>query len=287
MTEELFQSNYPSLQEGLLMKIKEAIDAEKVFILAVSLTKQHVLSVFNREQSSMLCVARLLVLVVCNDEETLLHDKESHIEKSCSELAEVTVIVVRMRQLNEWSLAGHPFVHPILRKAIVIFEKEKAACDDVLLKDGNFNKEKLLAATINRSEEFLAGADLFHLRKQNAMAAFMLHQAAEQCLRVLLEITTGYYCNTHSIARLLRINTFLYPCLSAIFPQHSEKNKIRMQLLQKAYIDTRYKEDYCIHQQNLIVLTERVTRLKELLKEEGRRLCQATGLSSNQTKESN
>ncbi len=273
MTHELLQSNYPSLREALLNKIKEAISTERILILAASFSKQHVLSSFNERHSSLLHVAGLLLLLLTSDEEISLHDKESHIEQCCGELLPVTAIVVRSQQFNEWLAGGHHFAFNVHKNATVIFEKKQiTTCTPAKPKDDSKEKEKLLAATINRAEEFLAGADLFHIRKQNTMAAFMLHQSAEQCLRVLLQITTGYYCNTHSIDRLLRITSFLHPSLAEIFPQQTEKDKMRLQLLQKAYIDTRYKEDYCIHQQNLIVLTERVTKLVELLKQEGKRI---------------
>ena len=270
MVQQLLQSNYPLLQETLLKKIREATEAERIFILAAVLTKQQLLTSFNKEHTSLLLVSGLLILLVTGKESVSIHDMESHVEHCCGDLLPVTAIVIRTRQFDEWSAAGHPFIYTVQKKSIIAFEKDTIeTCHPGQATEDKKEKEKLLLATINRAEEFLAGAELFQLRKQNAMAAFMLHQAAEQCLRVLLEITTGYYCNTHSIERLLRVNTFLYPCLSAIFAQHSEKDKIQMQLLQKAYIDTRYKEDYCIHRQNLIVLTERVTRLKELLKQEG------------------
>jgi HEPN domain-containing protein len=36
--------------------------------------------------------------------------------------------------------------------------------------------------------EFLAGAELFRIRKQNKMAAFMLHQAAEHGMLAIIQI---------------------------------------------------------------------------------------------------
>jgi uncharacterized protein len=273
LIQQLLQSNYPSLREALLDKIQEAINTERIFILAASFSKHHVISSFTEQHASLLHVAGLLLLVITKEEDASLHDKESYIEQTCNDLLPVTAIVLRSQQFSEWSSNAHPFAFTIYKKALIIFEKEETMIPGPSAqKDDSSEKEKLLAATINRAEEFLAGTNLFHLRRQNTMAAFMLHQSAEQCLRVLLQITTGYYCNTHSIERLLRINSFLYPSLAEIFPQQTEKDKTRLQLLQKAYIDTRYKEDYCIHQNNLTILTERIAKLKEFLKQEGKRI---------------
>ncbi|MEJ7679033.1 MAG: HEPN domain-containing protein [Segetibacter sp.] len=54
-------------------------------------------------------------------------------------------------------------------------------------------------AGLNKVQEFLADADLYRIRQQNKMAAFMLHQAAEHALHTLLRISTGLYVNTHNI----------------------------------------------------------------------------------------
>lgn len=91
----------------------------------------------------------------------------------------------------------------------------------------------------------------------------MLHQAAEQCLRTLLKLATGYHCNTHSIEKLVKYNSLLYPCIAELFPQQTQKEIHRSQLLQKAYIDSRYKDDYVIHQHDLGILLQRVSRLRE------------------------
>lgn len=40
--------------------------------------------------------------------------------------------------------------------------------------------EKPLTEELTKAKEFLAGSELYRIRKQRAMAAFMLHQPAEQ-----------------------------------------------------------------------------------------------------------
>ncbi|HZW49014.1 MAG TPA: HEPN domain-containing protein [Bacillota bacterium] len=86
----------------------------------------------------------------------------------------------------------------------------------------------------------MAGADLFMLRNQTKLAAFMFHQAAEQCLRALFEKTTGMYLNTHSLDKLTRYCSMTCWRLPEIFPGKNEKGERIFQLLQKAYIGGRY-----------------------------------------------
>ena len=46
---------------------------------------------------------------------------------------------------------------------------------------------------MNKATEFLAGADLYRVRKQNKMAAFMLQRAAEHTLHTILKMKPGLH----------------------------------------------------------------------------------------------
>lgn len=129
----------------------------------------------------------------------------------------------------------------------------------------NRKNEALFNQGINKVQEFLAGADLFRIREQNKMAAFMLHQAAEQALITLLKIMTGLHLNTHSIDRLVRCCSLISDKLTVILPRNNDKDERLFQLIQKAYIDTRYREDYCISIDNLLILTDRVRALEKFV----------------------
>ncbi len=76
----------------------------------------------------------------------------------------------------------------------------------------------------------------FYDRKQTKLAAFMLHQAAGQCLHALFEINSEMYLNTHSIEKLLRYACMACYHLPEIFPRNNDKEEKLFQLLQKAYI---------------------------------------------------
>ncbi len=64
--------------------------------------------------------------------------------------------------------------------------------------------EKLFNAGFNKVNEFLAGAELYRIRKQNKMAAFMLHQATEHALHTILKIGIGLYINRHNLDKIMR-----------------------------------------------------------------------------------
>ena len=102
----------------------------------------------------------------------------------------------------------------------------------------------------------------------------MLHQATEQALGTLVKIGTGYHYCTHNIERLLRYAAMVSYQLPDIFPRKTETEKRLFSLLQKAYIDSRYKEDYNIGFTDLLELTERVRTIQDILAESGKTIIQ-------------
>lgn len=112
-------------------------------------------------------------------------------------------------------------------------------------------------------QKFLAGAELYTVRKQYKLAAFMLHQTAEHSLLTLLQVTTGMRVNTHNLDRLIRYASMVSYKLQHIFPRNKDNEKRLFKLLQHAYSDARYKDDYSIHFQEVEALTKQVNELKE------------------------
>jgi HEPN domain-containing protein len=125
----------------------------------------------------------------------------------------------------------------------------------------------IYTAGLNKVEAFLAGADLYRIRQQNKMCAFMLHQAAEQALHTLLEIKTGLRAVTHSIDKLLRYCSMVCPYMHEVFFTGYEKDKRLLSVLQKGYIDSRYNNSYTVSDRELDAITEKVREIEKMVKD--------------------
>jgi HEPN domain-containing protein len=102
------------------------------------------------------------------------------------------------------------------------------------------------------------------MRKQFAMAAFMLHQVAERSYVELVQVMTGYRAGTHSLDKLSRYAKSFLPAIALVFPRNNEKEERLFSQLQRAYIHTRYKDDYVITAAETEELMIRVKKLLEL-----------------------
>ena len=93
----------------------------------------------------------------------------------------------------------------------------------------------------------------------------MLHQAAEHSLLTILKITIGLGVNSHNLEKLVRYCSLVTCKVADVFQKNKENDKRLFQLLQRAYIEPWYKEDYSINTSDLQTLTEKIRVLQEIL----------------------
>ncbi|MFT4929118.1 MAG: HEPN domain-containing protein/predicted nucleotidyltransferase [Phenylobacterium sp.] len=100
-------------------------------------------------------------------------------------------------------------------------------------------------------------------------AAFYLHQATECFYNAIQLVFTRYKPKTHDLGKLAQRVASAEPKFLTAFPQGTEQEQARFELLRKAYVDARYKPSYSITPVELEWLAERVLCLQELTE----RLC--------------
>lgn len=275
----LYREAFSFHQQQLAEIIVKAANPDMIFLLGATLHRKRCESIFNELAPSCQhisdCTLLILLQNLANKE---LHDWQDKIENHCSNTMPVTTLVLQTSTFIEWLQAGHPFAVAVWQYAPVIYDLGNICREAITeIKASTNNKEatKQWEDGLSKAKEFLAGAELYRVRKQHKMAAFMLHQSAEQALRTLLKVGTGYHANTHSIDRLLRYGSLVTYQLPQLFPRQTEQEKRLFNLLQKAYIDTRYKEDYKITDEELLTLTEKIRRIHEILSEAGKAIVTA------------
>lgn len=254
----------------LTKRILKAALAEKIFLLATTHMQRKTESIFVIEAPKYDSMEHyyLLVLIRRNREQSNNMVQEK-IEAFCnSATSPVTAIVIDNELFNDWLLEGQPFACRVKTKALQLYNNlnttlaDPAAIDKEALQKAN---EVTYCQGLNKVQEFLAGADLYRIRKQNKMAAFMLHQAAEHALLTILKITIGLGVNSHNLEKLVRYCSMVTCKVTDVFQKNKENDKRLFQLLQRAYIETRYKEDYSINTSDLQTLTEKIRVLQDIL----------------------
>ena len=270
--------SFSNQQEKLVSLIQEVVQPNIIYLLGASLYRRRSESIFCTTAPSSQHAADYFFLVLINNtnNRTLLQ-LQDQIEQHCCSVMPVSIILMETAIFSGWLETGHLFARTVYQSSVAAFEADNLSLPAV----GDYNAEaeqktleKLFRDGLNKSQEFLAGADLFILRKQYRLAAFMLHQAAEQALGTLIKIGTGYHCCTHNIERLVRYAGMVSYQIPDIFPRKTDNEKRLFNFLQKAYIDSRYREDYSIGVTDLLELIERVRTIQDILAEFGRTIIQ-------------
>ncbi|CAL7961215.1 HEPN domain-containing protein [Gammaproteobacteria bacterium] len=108
----------------------------------------------------------------------------------------------------------------------------------------------------------------FALNEQDCNgAAFLLHQITENLYSAFLLVLTRYKPSTHDLKKLGSRVASIEPELLKVFPQGTEEERKRFELLRKAYVDARYKKTYEITVDELKWLAARVNILQEMTSE--------------------
>ena len=254
--------------EQLREELLKVVIPQKLYLLGLISRQTRTESLFALHGASRKCISHYYLLVLTqNTKEQSLHAIQDKIENNLQHFIPVTAIVLAVEEFIQWLLLGNPFACTVKENACLLYESPDCILPDAIpVNEAQLEKEKesLFMQTRLKAEGFLAGAELYRIRKEYKLSAFMLHQAAEQVLRAMLIINTGLKINTHSIDKLIRYCSMFSCQLPDVFKKNNEKEKKLFSLLNKAYINTRYKEDYSISYDELSQLTEKVKCIKEL-----------------------
>ncbi len=111
---------------------------------------------------------------------------------------------------------------------------------------------------------FLDGVEFHITKNQLNISAFDLHQATERFFYTILLVFTDYKPKIHDLEKLGRQVNAIDARFKTVFPRATEEEERLFTLLNKAYIDSRYKLGYEIKIEELEYLSSRVEVLKEL-----------------------
>lgn len=169
--------------------------------------------------------------------------------------------------INEQLSEGNYFFNDIKSEGILLYTSKRKK----LARKRKLSIEETQKQAQDYFHEWFESANEFYIDFENAFnresyknAAFLLHQATERYYHTLTLVFTGYKHKTHNLEELGKIASTLNLEYKKIFPQKTENEKYHFSLLQKAYIDSRYKKGYRISKKELEYLSKRVIKLRDL-----------------------
>lgn len=203
-----FAARHQSTLQTVTAQVLKTCDPEKIFLLGLTDMRRRTETLFTDASATGNYISQVYLLVLVNKPaEQALAAIQDKIENNLKHQVQATSIVVDMERFKLWIDEGNFFSLAVRQKGFLLWQKNDhplpaaGICNSETIKQ---KREALIHNAGIRIEEFIAGAELFRMRMQYKMAAFMLHQAAEQVLTTLMILNTGLKVVTHNIDKLLR-----------------------------------------------------------------------------------
>ncbi|HZE83283.1 MAG TPA: HEPN domain-containing protein [Puia sp.] len=247
--------------------ITMAIHPEKIILFGVYATPGASPVLSPEQQFPSFLYGYDILVVTRRNDQRCDHALQDIIENRCRFSTPVNILVHDIGYVNDQLSRGHYFFSTISREAILLYDAGL-----VPLVDGPLPDPALIRAAAQRDfERWWSRASAFYntavfsrQQKEWRISIFLLHQAVEQTYQAILLVFTGYKPCTHNLDKLRRYTNRLSIELALVFPRNTAEEDRLFRLLLQGYVDARYKEDYCITEEDIVLLTERVARLQSV-----------------------
>ncbi|UPK70956.1 HEPN domain-containing protein [Chitinophaga filiformis] len=252
LTPEVLQPEGDPL-ERIIDIIVKVTEAEKIFLLDAR----------GNDNAGHASQYDLLILLPGKSQQPHKELQET-IETACKDIADVMISFSKAVEIYRLIREGHIFYSLVCTTENMVYDDGRFPLPISIITNLEVMKIKAqedFYKTFRIARLFLDGAGHFSQIRVADIAAFMLHQAAEHCLRAILYALTGHNYVTHNLRRLLRFTRQCAPKLYDAHPFSTRKDKDLFQLLYKAYVNARYKDDFKIEH---LELQELFTLIHEL-----------------------
>ena len=155
---------------------------------------------------------------------------------------------------GEYQLAAPSFLHSSLPST----ERKKLAEAD-------------FAHWFGKAMTLKKGFNWYRRERDYSEAAFLLHQIVERLYGAVLLVFSRYRPSSHDLGKLGQRIASIEPQFLTVFPQGSDEEKTKFELLRQAYVNARYKPSFTIADDELEWLASRVNYLQTLTEQS----CQA------------
>ena len=163
---------------------------------------------------------------------------------------------------------AHYFETEIKRDGVILYDSgayklaRRRKLDYTEIRD---RAQKYFDDKFGRANDFLDGVKFYYDTNRFLMASFHLHQSAENFLRTIPMVFILYGHKSHDLSELMNAAKKHTTEIFKAFPRDTEEEKRLFDLLQRAYIESRYNPDFEITKEDIDALIPKVERLRNIV----------------------
>lgn len=215
--------------------------------------------------SSETSMTSLDLLVISIEKDKRSRENVSNaIESLSSDEVRFITVVHSLEAVTSGLREGNPFFITLFQKGILLYENNSNPLEN----PANISHEKLFSSKrLALAQSFYQASCDCSSDENFETAMFLLHQSVELSCNELLKCRLGYRSTTHSLRKLFALAENVSPAITEIFPESTEEEFDLFELLQRAYVDVRYKQDYHVSPDDVFTLINRVSELLRQIEE--------------------
>jgi predicted nucleotidyltransferase/HEPN domain-containing protein len=277
MTMNTSLAHLPEYKQRQVREIAEviikAVDPEKVILFGSHATGRWVEHRYAEDNIVYEYISDYDILVITKAGDTRKdYEVQDLVENRCRYKTPVTAIVHDINFVNKMLGEGQYFFTDIEEEGIMLYDAGITALAE---RRTLTRAEAKVKAQDYFDQWYISGANFLELiassnKKALKELVFILHQAAERTYNAIILVFMGYKPKTHNLDKLHRYSKPFSAELETVFPENTAAEVNLFDLLQRAYIDARYKADYSITAEEMDILIERVQKLQAIAE----RICQ-------------
>ncbi|WP_300868953.1 HEPN domain-containing protein [uncultured Alistipes sp.] len=163
---------------------------------------------------------------------------------------------------------AHYFETEIKRDGVVLFDSgayklaRRRKLDYTEIRD---RAQKYFDDKFGRATQFLKGVTFYCEDGDCKMASFLLHQSAENFLRTIPMVFILYGHKSHDLSELMNAAKKHTTEIFRVFPRDTQEEQRLFDLLQRAYIESRYNPDFEIVKADIDALIPKVEQLRSIV----------------------
>ncbi len=163
---------------------------------------------------------------------------------------------------------AHYFETEIKRDGVILFdagEYKLARRQKLNFEEIKERAQKYFDDKFGRALSFLIDAPYPKERQDYKQASFYLHQAAENFLRTVSLVHILYSPKSHDLNDLIVSNKAHTTAICKVFPRNTPEEERLFDLLQRAYIESRYNPDFEITKADIDALLPKIEQLRNIV----------------------
>lgn len=207
-----------------------------------------------------------LLIVPGKEDVRLEHEVIQLAEQQAEALhCHISVVIQSATTLNQSLENGVRFINTVFSKGLLLYNNNAGiTTPSPTLPDMSVVKkaaEQQWQQNMEIAHRFLKSASDNLQQPWAEQAMFNLHQSVQHTCMALLRYFTGYKSTTHNLSRLLALLESFTCMFEGIFPCITEEEKELFNLLNRAYSEARYKDNYVVPVATAKILERRVKEL--------------------------